>query len=205
MADVEIDAFLAERGFRTPEARRAARAVLEAAGLTNPRKSRLSDGKLGPAREALARELVRACGETVCAEAAARREGARAVTADPEDCEICGGSANARAAVRFSAACAGRRPRLVVVGGSPDVRRELARLIGRDAELRLVDGTGTMTADRARADVRWADLVVVAGASELSHKVSVPYRSAADGREKVIVVPKRGVAAIIDAATERLR
>lgn len=58
-----------------------------------------------------------------------------------------------------------------MVGGSPAVRQEISER-ANGVELRLVDGTQRRTAAEARGDVEWADLIVVCGGSELSHKVS---------------------------------
>ena len=59
-ADVSIDAFLAGLGLNGADAARA-RAALEDAGLTNPRKQRISADKLERAREALAERLQLLC------------------------------------------------------------------------------------------------------------------------------------------------
>ena len=90
-------------------------------------------------------------------------------------CTCCGGSRNNRALTELVEACAaaGLR-RLVVVGGSPDVRRELGVAKG-ELELRLIDGTERRTRAEAQRDLDWTDLIVIAGSSELGHKVSSLY------------------------------
>jgi len=86
--------------------------------------------------------------------------------------------------------------RIVLVGGSPDVRRELAQLHDR-LELRLVDGTESRRKQEARRDVAWADVVAVAGSSELGHRVSELYTRDDAARGKLVVSSRRGVEAIV--------
>lgn len=65
--------------------------------------------------------------------------------------------------------------RLCVVGGSPETHAELKRLIRPPLELRLIDGTVSRTRKQAKADLHWADHVVVWGNTQLQHKVSEHY------------------------------
>jgi hypothetical protein len=103
----------------------------------------------------------------------------------------------------MSAACAsaGIR-RLVVVGGSPDTRRELGALAGR-LELRAVDGTERRTRAQADGDLAWADLVLVCGATELAHRVSGLYTGARTSTP-VITSSRRGVEAIAGAVVQHV-
>jgi len=116
----------------------------------------------------------------------------------------CGGSRNERALAELVEACeaAGIR-RLVVVGGSPEVRRELGALRDR-IELRLVDGTERRTRPEAQRDLDWADLVVIGGSSELAHKVSNLY-TRDSGPTPVVTASRRGVEAIVAAVVEHVR
>ena len=92
-----------------------------------------------------------------------------------------------------------------IVGGSPAVREELAALEPA-LELRLVDGTERRTAEKAKADLTWADLILLWGASELHHKVSMLYSNAAPPlKKKVVHVAKRGIAALLSEAVTHLR
>ena len=192
MPDVAIADFLASLGLSGADAERA-RAELESAGLTNPRKSRLSRAKLEPARSVLDARFAR-----FCASCAARTDagGREVVIVPPAACTRCGGSRNARALTEMVEACeaAGVR-RIVVVGGSPDVRRELGAVAG-GPELRLVDGTERRTKADAQRDLAWGDLIVIAGASELGHKVSNLYK--VSGPTPVVTSGRRGVEAIAD-------
>ena len=88
--------------------------------------------------------------------------------------------------------------RIVVVGGSPDLRRELRGLVGDELELRLVDGTRSPDRRSARSDVAWADLVVVLGSSELAHKVSTLYTKDPEARGKLVTTGRRGIEALAD-------
>jgi hypothetical protein len=91
----------------------------------------------------------------------------------------------------------------VIVGGSPAVHDEIRREAPRDWELRLVEGTVRRTLDAARADLRWADLVLVWGSSELDQKVSTLYTR--ESNPKVVAIAKRGIAALLEAATKHAR
>ncbi len=192
MKDVAIDDFLRELGL-VGEAAALGRAVLERASLTNPRKRRLAVAKLSEARVAIDGRLARLCRR--CATDAVGEE--RTVVLVPAGaCARCGGSANDRALDELAeAARAAGAQRLVVVGGSPDVRRELRRLDGR-LEIRFVDGTERRRKVEAERDLAWADVVVVAGASELGHKVSTLYTRSPTARRKLVTRARRGVEAI---------
>jgi hypothetical protein len=197
--DVAIDDFLAELGLAGPAARRG-REVLESAALTRPGKQRLAEPKLAAAREAIDGAFAR-----LCAACAARlpQDGRDRVAVPAAACSYCGGSAHARA-LRELADAAARAgvERLVVVGGSPSVREELER--AAHVELRLVDGTRRRTAAEAGRDVDWADVIVVAGSSELAHKVSNLYTRDGRARGKLVVADRRGVEAIAAAVVEHL-
>ncbi len=206
-ADQLIDDFLARAGFGLPEARAAARAALEEARLTRAGKQRISNEKLSRASALLDERFYLHCGNPEC-ESHAKASGKTPVRCDPKSaCRFCGGSDNRRAATELVELCRARSVRrLVVVGGSPSVREELARSLGGSLELRMIDGTERRTTERARADVEWADVVMVWGASELHHKVSWLYTQVPQPlRRKVVVVAKRGVAALLAAAMEHLR
>ena len=128
--------------------------------------------------------------------------GRRPVAADdPTRCERCGGSNNRLAMERAIAAFRARGyRRLVVVGGAPGVHQALLSLWPADLELRIVDGDDrNHTRTDARAQLRWADVVVVWGGTVLAHKVSLLYTgSQGDDRGKVISLNRRGVAALAE-------
>ena len=206
-ADHDIGEWLAGRGVTLAPSRDQARAALEAAGLTRAGKARMSDEKLARAGAVLDAAFFPVCAAPACAQAAAA-SGRTPLRVEPRThCASCGGSDNRRAEASFleAARAAGVR-RLVVVGGSPAVREELEAQLGGGLELRTVDGTERRTQDRARADLEWADLVLVWGATELHHKVSTHYTQASPQlRRKVVHVTRRGVAALLAEALEHVR
>lgn len=154
-------------------------AALREEGLSRPDKTGIAADKEEAVRAALARRFVIVCSRGDCqAEISGISDGRTAVPASSrEECAVCGGSANRRAVDAMVAAfeAAGLR-RLCVVGGSPNARAELERLVGGRLDLRLVDGTGSRTGRQARADVAWADRVGIWGSTQLAHRVSIPYR-----------------------------
>ena len=206
--DVAIAELLASSGFLDTASQRLARAALESAGLTNPSKQRISSAKIGRVRQLLDEAFGLSCSSPDCHAAVARRKPKAVVieVARAVDCAHCEGSTNARAAMAFLRGCAAARVRrLVFVGGSPGIRQELDALVGAQIDLRLVDGTGRRTKDQAAADLGWADLVLVAGASQLKHRMSNHYtESEGPNRRKVLQVNKRGIAALLDYASEHI-
>lgn len=200
MTDIAIADLLGSLGLLGADAKRG-RAILEGDGITNPRKARISIVKLERARAAIDGRLAR-----FCASCAARTDadGREVVIVAPSACVRCGGSRNNRALTELVEACASAGiSRIVVVGGSPDIRRELRSLRPR-LELRLVDGTARRTRGEAQGDLGWADLVVVCGSSELGHKVSSLY-TREQGSTPVVTSGRRGVEAIAGAVVEHAR
>lgn len=174
--------------------------VLQAAGLSNPRKARIASAKRGQVAAALDGLFFRVCGRGDCAgRAAALAAGRKVVPAATQGhCEVCGGSVNRAAVERMVEACRARGwKRLAVVGGSPVTREEIAGLVGGRLELRMVDGTVATTAKQAAAVVAWADRVLVWGATQLDHKVSVLFRG-----PNVLTVRKRGIADLAASLVE---
>lgn len=208
-AEQDIRQLLERLGFANDEDRRAARVVLEAAGVTRSSKSRISGPNARRAEEVLASAFARSCGHRAClaAVAAARPDARLLISADRSQCEYCGGKDNQRAANEFLAACRGRNvAKLVIVGGSPVTRDHLDLLFAGRLNTRYVDGTGRRTKDQAHADVLWADLVLVLGATELAHRMSDLYtRVELSLRWKVLQTPRTGIASILNFAAEHLR
>lgn len=181
-------------GFETAATQALAREALVAAHLTTPTKQAISSGKLPRVEAALRERFLVTCSAPGCRQPDDGRELVR--VHDRRRCWICGGSDNRRtletAAKLFEVA--GIR-RLVVVGGSPSVHDELRQLAPPAWELRIVNGTERRTSEAARADLRWADLILLWGSSELDHKVSELY----SGRN-VVHVRRRGIAALLEEA-----
>lgn len=205
--DREIGEVLKELGFGDPAALAAARAALEEAGLTRAGKTRISEEKHARVRDLLDARFARGCTDPTCRSALARRKpGATALAVPKRDCENCGGSDNLKAMRRLAELCRAKGVRrVVVVGGSPSVREELTALKPPEWDLRLVDGTERRTADKARADLEWAQLVFVWGSSELDHKVSRLYTDTGSPfRSKLVQIARRGVAALLNAGSEHV-
>lgn len=200
MEDVSIEAALAALGLSGRHAERA-RALLHDARLTNPRKRRIAVDKVERARAVIDAALARLCHE--CARSV-RRDGRTLVQVPAAACARCGGSQNARALDELAGRCerAGVR-RLVVVGGSPSFRTDFER-VGDRLELRLVDGVARRTKADARADIVWADVVVVCGSTQLAHRVSTLYTRDAEARKRLVTTSRRGVTQIADEIMRHL-
>ncbi|HET7044537.1 MAG TPA: hypothetical protein VFI37_06785 [Gaiellaceae bacterium] len=193
---IRIDDLLRGEYGLSPADAALARAALEQARLTNPRKQAISLEKLERVQDVLAERLQLLC--AACATAAAS-DHRPLLAVRPEHCERCAGSHNRRAVRELVAACAATGVRrLVFVGGSPSFRQELGRLVDGRLELRLVDGTRRATKAGAQQDIAWADVVVVCGATELSHKVSNLYTDEPAARRKLVQTRRRGIEAIAD-------
>lgn len=173
--------------------------ALEEAGLTSPRKQRISRQKIERVREILQARFALVCGRGDCqartAEILAGRRPALALR--QADCEVCGGSVNRRAVDQMVVACqrVGFR-RLCVVGGSPEAHRQLEELAAGRLELRLVGNERRHTHRDAEGNLRWADRVIIWGSTQIAHKVTELYAAA---NPKVVTVHKRGVAELARA------
>ncbi len=122
-----------------------------------------------------------------------------AVTVSALSCEICGGSNNRRAAIECLRTLRRRRiQRVVIVGGTANLRQELDRLVtGSDVQLRWVDGTRASRSQKdALADKRWAQLVVIWGPTPLRHAVSDLYTEEPLPHLRIVTVPRRGIEAL---------
>lgn len=200
--EIEIERFIVEQGF--PAASRAdARAALELAELTREGKTRMSSEKIERAAAALREVFALHCQSQECI-TWAHQTGKTVLQAEnKQTCHRCAGSENSRAAQELLESGIHR---LVVVGGSASTREELERLLGDSTlELRLVDGTHHRAPERARADLEWADRVLLWGATELHHKVSKQYADIAATKFKIVHIPRRGISQLLHAAVESMR
>lgn len=187
------------------------RVVLDRAGLL------VDDGvdgaTLAVVRPFLDDALALTCGQAECDVMAPRLRGGSVVHVGAHRCCVCGGSANERARARIHAAClASGARRIVVVGGTPSHRDEI---LGGDArwqrdetspggiEWRFVDGTARRTEAAARADIAWADVVVIWAPTRLAHTVSDQYTgSARHGRTAVCT--RKGLGGLADSIAAAL-
>lgn len=201
---LSIEALLASLGFRSHGAQAAARKVLVSAGLSTPRKTNIAAYKREQVENELATHLVRVCESTGC-EAKARRDRRERVTVHIADCEMCGGGSTRHATnimlERLSAA--GVR-RILVVGGSPTVHTQLNTLFEESRiEIDIVPGDRMLDARRAEALANRADVIVVWGASILSHKVSTFFTDPRFGHKRAMLA-RRGVRSFAEAVTRHL-
>lgn len=197
---VNIERWLNSLGFESPYALFQARSILEALDLTRPGKRGMAAEKLPRAASALHDSVLRSCGDTLCLALAGKRAGGRLVaTVRADQCEICLGSDNRRAALAMADAMADAgRHRLLVVGGTGGNHADLAELlVGTGVELRCVDGAErSRTKKAALPDLAWADLMVVWASTPLPHKVSVSYTDERPPELPMITVARRGIAAL---------
>jgi hypothetical protein len=166
-------------------------AALEEAGLSRPAKPNIAAGKVDEVRRVLEDRFLIVCSRGDCLAGAPELAGGRDVVAAsaPEECSVCGGSANARAVDSMVQTMAGAGlSKLCVVGGSPVTRLELERLVEGRIELRLVDGATARTVQQAQGDLAWADRVALWGGTILDHRVSRLYKGT-----RVIQFAKRSI------------
>jgi len=202
-SDLVIDTMLGELGFIGENAR-LARLAIEAAGLTNPRKTRIASGKLGAVRDELRARFVLLCARASCRQSNLTKGRKVLDAARPTDCAVCSGSTNATDVDRAVATLIERGLcRVVVVGGAPSTREELRDLVAGRLELRLVSGNDRRTARAAKADLNWAHIVAIWGGTELDHKVSELYTQRPAGR--VVVCRRRGIAAMAATLIEAVQ
>lgn len=201
--DLAITALLDELGFDSADAHRLALAALVEVKLTTGKKQRIAAAKRDAVAAVLAERFARTCARAGCREASAATGRAVVAVAAPTSCEFCGGSANQSSIDRAVAALRARGlQRLVVVGGSPSTREDLRATVAGRLELRLVSGTDRRTARDAGADLAWADLVVVWGATELAHRVSGLYTDG--GHAHVVTCRVRGIAGLAETVLAHL-
>ena len=205
MSDTPITAFLRAEGFVRPDSASAARAALEAAGLTRQGKERMADEKLDRARDALGLAIVRHCADQACIDGVAG-DGRLSVETDKPHCSICSGSNNTRALRRMAASCAAAGVRRVLIlGGRPPMWTEMERTLKPALQLRFVDGTSKLpNGTDALRDCAWADLLVVWAPTPLPHKVSGLYRPEICAVARRVTVHRRGIEALAMEVCEHL-
>ncbi|MCI0433184.1 MAG: hypothetical protein L0271_05970 [Gemmatimonadetes bacterium] len=177
--------------------------VLQEAGLSRTTKRNVAVAKADEIAAVLAAHFIIVCSRGDCRATVAEASDVRSVlpAASQEDCVVCGGSANARAVdAMIEAMNDAGSARLCVVGGSPAAREELDRLVAKRLAVRLIDGAISRTARAAKADLRWADVVVVWGSTILGHKVSRLYKGS-----NVIQLARRSIQELAREVTRSVR
>lgn len=198
-ADLPIAKLLRECGYASDAAQTAARAAIEAAGLTRPGKARIAAAKRPDVEAALRARVTLLC--DACRAAGLGDGHPEAIAAGAGDrCAVCQGSSNRRSALLFIRACerAGLR-RVIFIGGSPDIHRELPVLLGEALDVRVVDGTIARPGGDVRRELGGCDLAVVLGSTELNHTVSAAWSST-----KTIATSVRGISAFLAEASEKV-
>lgn len=196
---LNIDEFLRGLGYDTPSANRGARAVLEAAGLTNPRKQAIAAYKRAEAEVVLGRAFVRVCCDECTHLARERRTRRMALMTSAGRCEICEGSNNRRAAVACRAVLRKHGVRnVLIVGGTVHQHHEVAALLASDGlTVEFVDGTQSSHSQKdAVQRMNRAQLAVIWGATPLRHAVSNLYTDDPPQHLRVISFAKRGIEAL---------
>ena len=198
--DLPLEKLLREFGFQTDSAQAAARAALEDAGITRAGKSRIVEWKRAGAEAVVLARVTLLC--DACKVAGLGTAYPETVTAGQGDrCVVCEGSANHRGALLLIEACqrAGFR-RVIVVGGGPDIHREVPLLLGDDLDVRMVDGTLARPGRDVQREINGADVVILLGLTELSHTVSAAWAS-----PKTLATNHRGISAFLMEAADKIR
>ncbi|MEX2598714.1 MAG: hypothetical protein WD533_03560 [Dehalococcoidia bacterium] len=192
MKDQVIADFLASLGYEGT-AQTAALQVLVEAGLTRRGKARIALNKKPLAEKTLGTRLYRTCTARVCqAGANDASRGRMVVSAGKEHCQVCGGSDNALAVRQMAEAMReADKTRLLVVGGTPAMAKELARLLPPPCEARFVLKDDKRATKEAGQEAGWADVIVIWASTPIAHKTTELYK-----QYKPITVARRGISAL---------
>lgn len=196
-ATFPIDSLLEQLGFRRVASKQHARNALIEARLTNATKQNMAEAKREAAVAAIAERIAPVCSAHAC-RAALDARGRPVVEVEPAGCEVCGGSGITRATRGMVTALVGaNRPRLLVIGGSPNARTTLRDAVaGTPVAISFIEGDRPTGAKRARELADAADVIVIWANTQLDHKVSQPFATAAPA--KTVTCARRGVAALAD-------
>lgn len=203
---IAIAALLAELGFVAPASRRAARAHIEAAGLTNRTKINIQRTKREAVEEVVRTRIARSCGAAPCDRVLAT-SGRAVIEVESPFCEVCRGSEGERALLQMAdAMVAAGRTRLLVLGGSPASRTQIRdSLRGRPIEIEFIEGDRPTGDKRARELSASADIIVIWGGTILDHKVSQPFADLNEFSSRRITIAQRGAASLARGVIEHLR
>ncbi len=198
MRDMALSELFAARGF-AGDSGKAALELLYQAGLTRPGKVRIAVIKVAAVDEALGAAFVRHCRKPDCRPSVSDTR--RPVPVSPRHCQSCGGSDNRRAVEEMITAmtAVGWR-KLLVVGGSPGTRGDLQKLCGGRLGLRFITEDTRPDRKTIARMLGWSDVAVIWTSTEISHKATE-----ALGGQKVLRVPRRGVAALANTVRDRCR
>ena len=188
MRDKPIATFLLRLGISGVEPQAAARAVLEEAGLTSSRKTNMAVSKQAAAQDALEARLAFHCASVACQKSLRLHEDQSPTPRDlllveKQFCVVCGGSNDRTAleemahALRDAGLC-----RVVVVGGTDAKFAQIREHSPAGIEWRFVDGLNNVNETKAKADLKWGDVIIIWGGTPLPHRVSGLYSSASHAK-----------------------
>lgn len=203
MTDVPIAKMLRRLGVVEAAAQETARAALIGGGLiANAKKVNILAAKSERARALLGESFQWHCSDGDCRSAAANG-GTPPLLVDKAACSFCGGSKDRAALAEIARAMIEARKRhILVVGGTDAKEREIEEKSPPEIEWRVIKGK-TGHPDRYYRNHReWADLVVIWGSTELSHKVSAHFDGKGD--VGVITVRRRGIATLANEVARHL-
>ncbi len=203
-----IEQLLEELGFVRIASKQTARLALIEAGLTNSRKQNMAADKRDAAIAAIEERIARVCSADACRSAldlAGPHGPRRIVEVTSEGCEVCGGSDTARATqAMVQDLVAAKRTRLLVIGGSPNARTTLRNTLrGTPIDLTFVEGDRPTGTKRAKDMAERADVVVIWANTQLDHKTSLPFTTAAP--DKTFTCARRSVAALAEEVSKHVR
>ncbi|MHC4942603.1 MAG: hypothetical protein ACYTG7_06225 [Planctomycetota bacterium] len=146
-------------------------------------------------REALEQKIPLCCDNPTCqALIRARSEGRQGQirTDIPAHCRICKGSTARRSLEEMAFYCTKAAiKRILVLGGAPATHKEVNNLAPQQLEFRLIAGDVARDRQRASADLKWCDIVVLWAGTILGHEVSNQYLKGKKGGVKPVIVAKR--------------
>lgn len=207
---VNLEDWLATRGFESGKARKRALEALRETGVISARpRTFISEDKLARAAEALGTRFTVHCPQAACARIARERAaggGTQLVAAASRGaCSVCQGSNTRRAFLTAREACerAGVL-RWLIVGGSPAMREELRDYLRGAPRLELTLDEGDSNDGRTvRARGLRAQAIAILATSQINHKDTAIYTR--EFKDKIVLVPARSLEALFAEMERRAR
>ena len=208
MDDILIPQMLREFGIADGASQQLARQALSDWGLiTRPNRQKIAAYKRDDSLEALTESFIWHCNNGDCrmgARAPGAVSGLPPLLVEQPHCSVCGGSRDTSALSRMAGALAAARlSRVLVVGGTENKRREILEKSPPGVDWQFVDGKAARPDRLLRSHREWAEIIVLWASTILDHRVSAHFP--ARGDDRVITVPRRGIAALADAVTRHVR
>ena len=92
---------------------------------------------------------------------------------------------------------------MLVIGGPAEARQSLLTLLIK-LDIRVLDGTGALSADRAERLADWADVVCLWASGGLDRTVTEHLPAGGRSRTTVIIVNEQTIPTFLDAALTHL-